>query len=243
MKPPAPPRQRRKQARPQELLESALALFVEKGFAATRAEEVARHAGVSKGTLYLYYPSKEHLLMAVIAHYLSSEIRQGTLDLQAQEASEVATPELFMSLLAPWWTRVLESPASAVIKLVVTEVRNFPDIAQFYAQQVVEPGQALISRLIERGVTRGEFPPQRDPAALVHSLVLPLVMLCVHRHSLGACTHTDLSLKPSAFIESHIALVLAGMGAPRAAGCCQAPPHPGSPHTNPVRSPEQEALK
>jgi AcrR family transcriptional regulator len=209
--PPLSTRQRRKQARPQELLHAALALFVEKGFAATRAEEVARQAGVSKGTLYLYYPSKEHLLMAVIAHYLSSEIRQGTLDLQAQDPSEVPTPILLKSLLVPWWTRVLESPASAVIKLVVTEVRNFPDIAQFYAQQVVEPGQALISRLIERGVARGEFPPQRDSVAVVHSLVLPLVMLCVHRHSLGACTLTDLSLRPSAFIESHIDLVLAGL--------------------------------
>ena len=70
----SPSRQRRKEARPAELLEAALALFVEKGFAATRIEEVALRAGVSKGTLYLYYPSKEELLKAVIEHYLSARI-------------------------------------------------------------------------------------------------------------------------------------------------------------------------
>ena len=69
-----PHRQRRKQARPQELIDAALALFVEHGFAATRMEEIASRAGVSKGTLYLYYPSKEELLKALIRKRLSSEI-------------------------------------------------------------------------------------------------------------------------------------------------------------------------
>ena len=68
--PSAPPRQRRKEARPQELLDAALELFAEKGFAATRSEEVAARAGVAKGTLYLYYPSKEELLKAVISQRL-----------------------------------------------------------------------------------------------------------------------------------------------------------------------------
>ena len=73
----AGPRQRRKEARPQELLDAALALFVEKGFAATRAEEVAQRAGVSKGTLYLYYPSKEELFKAVVRQNLSQPDRRG----------------------------------------------------------------------------------------------------------------------------------------------------------------------
>ena len=72
-----PARQRRKEARPHELLEAALTLFVEKGFAATRTEEVAQRAGVSKGTLYLYYPSKEELFKAVVRHNLSSLIAEG----------------------------------------------------------------------------------------------------------------------------------------------------------------------
>ena len=74
---PAPGRQRRKEARPQELLDAALDLFVEKGFAATRSEEVATRAGVSKGTLYLYYPSKEDLLKEVVRQNVVNRIFQG----------------------------------------------------------------------------------------------------------------------------------------------------------------------
>ena len=83
-------RRRRKEARPQELLDAALSLFVEKGFAATRAEEVAQRAGVSKGTLYLYFPSKEELLKAVIRHYLGEEVRAGALEVARHEDAEPA---------------------------------------------------------------------------------------------------------------------------------------------------------
>src|SRR5512138_1676972 len=99
----APGRQRRKEARPQELLQAALELFVEKGFAATRSEEVAARAGVSKGTLYLYYPSKEDLLKAVVRENLSTVIAEG-----ASLAGEFAGPtrELLVLLMQTWWDRV-----------------------------------------------------------------------------------------------------------------------------------------
>src|SRR3954470_17369248 len=119
-------RRRRKEARPAELLEAALTLFVEKGFAATRSEEVAKAAGVSKGTLYLYFPSKEELLKAVIQHYLADQIAAG-----AEEAAALdgPTPEVMEDLLVTWWSRLYDSPASGVFKLVITEVCNFPEIA------------------------------------------------------------------------------------------------------------------
>ena len=94
------PRQRRKEARPQELLAAALELFVEKGFAATRIEEVAQHAGVSKGTLYLYYPSKEELLKAVISHNLSDRIAEGAALAAGFEGSAGA---LLRGILIEWW--------------------------------------------------------------------------------------------------------------------------------------------
>ena len=97
-----PTRQRRKETRPQELLDAALALFVEKGFAATRAEEVAQRAGVSKGTLYLYYPSKEELFKAVIRQNLSNTIAQG---LDRVAAFEGSTPELLVQLAQVWSRR------------------------------------------------------------------------------------------------------------------------------------------
>ena len=91
----SPSRQRRKEARPQQLLDAALALFVEKGFAATRSDEVARAAGVAKGTLYLYYPSKEELFKAVVRHNVSGLLSE----VEALVARyEGGTPELLRNL-------------------------------------------------------------------------------------------------------------------------------------------------
>ena len=70
-------RERRKEARPGELLAAALDLFVEKGFAATRSEEVAQRAGVSKGTLFLYFPTKEDLFKAVVRESMGQAIDYG----------------------------------------------------------------------------------------------------------------------------------------------------------------------
>lgn len=206
------PRRRRKEARPQELLEAALALFVEKGFAATRAEEVARRAGVSKGTLYLYYPSKEDLLEAVIAHYLSPLIAEGAA-LAAAYQGPVA-PRLREALVRRW-TELYDSPGSGVFKLAITEMRNFPGIAQFYHREVVEPTHGLLGQLVRLGIAQGEFRTVEVDDA-VYSLVLPLIMLCVHRHSLGAC-QADARLDPHRFIGSHVNLVLDGLMRPERA--------------------------
>jgi len=204
------PRQRRKEARPQELLEAALQLFVERGFAAARMEEVAARAGVSKGTLYLYYRSKEELLKAVIRERLSNEIEAGAAEVAQHVGSHA---ELLHKLLAHWWLRVLDSPASGVFKLVITEVRSFPEIAEYYFHEVVEPGSKLIGGVLRRGIASGEF-RHVDVDAAVHSLVLPMVMLCVHKHSLGACTPNATLLDPQHFVHGHIDLMLNGLVAP-----------------------------
>jgi AcrR family transcriptional regulator len=228
-RPPAPTRQRRKDARPQELLDAALSLFVEKGFAATRAEEVAHLAGVSKGTLYLYYTSKEELLKAVISAFLGTEIREGT---QRIDRYEGTMSEAMHDALATWWLHVYEGPASGVFKLIITEVRNFPDIAEYYLREVVEPGKELIGRIVRTGIERGEFRPV-DIESAVQSLVLPLVMMCLHKHSLAACSPEPGQIDARQFIEHHVDLILHGLraGAPRpaapptaaaAAACCPA---------------------
>src|SRR4249920_2577477 len=126
---PAALRQRRKEARPKELLDAALDLFVEKGFAATRSEEVASRAGVSKGTLYLYYPSKEELLKEVIRQNVINQIAEGE---EIIRRFEGGTAELLAFVLRLWWERIGETRASGIIKLMTSEVRNFPEVAQFY---------------------------------------------------------------------------------------------------------------
>ncbi len=209
--PDLPHRRRRKEARPQELLDAALALFVEKGFAATRTEEVAARAGVSKGTLYLYYPSKEDLLKAVISHSLSARIAEGAAIAGRFEGS---AGDLLRTVLTDWWGQLYDSPAAGVFKIVITEVRNFPDIAHYYASQVIEPAHALLGAIVRKGMAAGEFRTV-DVDNAVHSLVLPLVMVCLHRHSLGACA-VDWHLDGHAFITQHVNLVLDGL-------CCQTP--------------------
>jgi TetR/AcrR family transcriptional regulator len=203
--PSAPARQRRKEARPQELLDAALALFVEKGFAAARAEEVAQRAGVSKGTLYLYYPSKEELFKAVIRHNLAERIAATALQVQAHRGP--AAP-LLNEWLVEWWQQVYASPASGTFKIIVGEVRNFPEIADFYLHHVIEPGSALIGGIVARGIASGEFRAV-DVESTVHSLVLPMVMLCVHKHGLAACSAHQID--GHRFIAEHVALIVRGL--------------------------------
>ena len=200
-------RQRRKEARPQELLDAALALFVEKGFAATRIEEVADRAGVSKGTLYLYYPSKEELLKAVIREQLSHQIEAGAEEARQHTGSQA---DLLRNMLPSWWLRVFNSPAAGVFKLIVTEVRTFPDIADYYVREVIVPGSQLVGGVLQRGIDAGEFRPV-DVEAAVHSLLLPMVMLCVNKHSLGACVATDHLAHPEVFVHQHMELMVEGL--------------------------------
>lgn len=209
--PTVPPRRRRKEARPTELIDAALEVFVEKGFAAARIDDVAALAGVSKGTLYLYYPSKESLLKAVIRHHLSLPISSGAEAFAGYRGSMTA---LLRDALVPAWLAIVEGPASGVIKLVVTEVRNFPDIAGFYAREVVEPAHRLIGAAIERGIARREF-RRVDIADTVRSIVLPLVTLCLYRHSLAAsvpaCMPVPANGGMRGFIDHHLDLVLRGL--------------------------------
>jgi len=202
-----PARQRRKEARPQELLDAALALFVEKGFAATRSEEVAALAGVSKGTLYLYYPSKEELLKAVIRHNLSRILADGR---NIAEGFEGPTSELLSTLLRTWWEQVGATPAGGIHKIMMSEARNFPEIAEFYTREVILPARELISKTIQRGVDSGEF-RKVSPPEVTHVLIAPLIFLALHKHSFGACPMAVNTIEPHQVIEAQIDIVLRGL--------------------------------
>ncbi|HEX6705755.1 MAG TPA: TetR/AcrR family transcriptional regulator [Albitalea sp.] len=203
----SPPRQRRKEARPQELLGAALELFVEKGFAATRSEEVAARAGVAKGTLYLYYPSKEDLLRAVVRENLSALIAEGA---TIAGSFEGTTQDLLALLMTTWWERVGNTQASGIFKIIITEMGNFPDFARFYMEEVIEPGHDLFSRVLERGIASGELRPVNVLDA-VHVLIFPMLMMCLHKHSLGACTDMSHMMDPTSFIQTHVDVVVRGL--------------------------------
>ncbi|CAH0349122.1 TetR/AcrR family transcriptional regulator [Aquabacterium sp. CECT 9606] len=202
-----PGRQRRKAARPQELLEAALTLFVEKGFAATRTEEVARLAGVSKGTLYLYYPSKEELFKAVVRTHLVEVIAEGS---GIVEQFEGPTSELLHLLAHTWWSRVGDSKASGIMLVIITEANNFPDLIQFYMDEVVAPAHAMLTRAVQRGMDRGEF-RDMDVSAVVHALIAPVHFLVLYRHCSAACSVNPVPLDPPQFIATQIELLLRGL--------------------------------
>ena len=202
------PRQRRKESRPQELLDAALALFVEKGYTATRAEEVARRAGVSKGTLYLYYPSKEERFKAVVRQNLGRLIAEGK-ELAGQ--FEGSTSALLARLLLTWWQRIGDTPAAGIHKIMLAEVRNFPELAQFYTDEVIVPADRLLGDAVQRGIDRGEFRPL-PVHEVAHALMAPLIFMAVHRHSFGACpVHGGIELDASVMLQTHLDLVLRGL--------------------------------
>jgi AcrR family transcriptional regulator len=199
-------RERRKEARPGELLDAALDLFVEKGFAATRAEEVAARAGVSKGTLFLYFPSKEELFKAVVRENISGRFQEWNAEFEAFAGSSADAVRYFMNT---WWQRVGATKASGITKLIISEARNFPDIAAFYQQEVIRPGTELIRRVLQRGVDRGEFRvPDVDYATF--SITAPMVFLIMMKHSLGACVPQDYPLDPERYIASQVETLLYG---------------------------------
>ncbi|MCV2367177.1 TetR/AcrR family transcriptional regulator [Roseateles oligotrophus] len=201
------PRQRRKEARPQELLAAALSLFVEKGFAATRAEEVAALAGVSKGTLYLYYPSKDDLFKAVVRENLSSRIAEAAV-LAAQHQGTVA--DLLCHVMGEWWRQVGLGTAGGISKIMMAEARNFPELARFYVDEVVQPTHRLLGSLIERGIQSGEFRPV-PVADTVHVLVGPMLHMILYQHSFGACKLHGPTIDPPAVLAVQMDLILRGL--------------------------------
>ena len=196
---------RRKEARPQELTAAALELFVEKGFAATRLDEIAARAGGSKGTLYLYFDSKEELFKAVI--------REGLLPLLAEGEELMASmpgpaSELFRAIVLRWWEIVGEGPIGGIPKLIFAEARNFPEIARFYADEVIERGKRLFVAVFRRGIDSGEFRPF-DPQALVHIVISPLIMRVIWKHSLDCCGVTNVPLDD--YLREYLELTLRGL--------------------------------
>lgn len=201
-------RERRKDARPGELLAAALDLFVEKGFAATRAEEVAQRAGVSKGTLFLYFSSKEELFKAVVRHNISSHYPNWHEQLLNYGGS---TADMLHLCAQGWWEHVGATQASGISKLMMAEGAKFPDLSRFYLDEVIEPGNALILRILQRGVQRGEFRADVDLNHLVHAFVAPMLYLVVWKHAVVATPVSCQLVNPLEFLATHVNVLLGGL--------------------------------
>ncbi|GAA6140456.1 TetR/AcrR family transcriptional regulator [Hydrogenophaga sp. 5NK40-0174] len=200
-------RERRKQARPGELLAAALSLFVEKGYAATRVDEVAARAGVSKGTLFLYFASKEELFKAVVRESIGGRLDEWK---QIPDSFEGSSVELLQRMGRVWWERIGMTQASGITKLVLSEAGAFPEMAAFYRKEVIEPGHDILRRVLKRGIDRGEFRPL-DIESVIHSLIAPMIYLSLSRHCASTCEEGLMGLDPLTYLDTQIELILHGL--------------------------------
>lgn len=196
---------RRKEARPAELLTAALDLFVERGFAATRLDEVAASAGVSKGTLYLYFPSKEELFKAVVRSGMVPLIERGERQLEEHKGSAT---DLLRQIVLGWWSSVGDSKLGGVPKLMFSECRNFPEIAKFYYDEVISRGHRLVQSVLDRGIESGEF-RVLDSNYTTRLVLAPLVFLLLWRHSFDICDSKQID--PQRYLEQHLDMVVNGL--------------------------------
>lgn len=206
--------ERRKDARPHELLAAALDLFVQRGYAATRLDDVAACAGVSKGTLYLYFENKEELFKAVVREHLVSVLAEA--ETYIEQFTGTST-ELLRTFILGWWERIGETKLSGITKLMMAESGNFPDVARFYHEEVISRSNALIIRMLERGIRNGEFRPI-DTAHANLVIVAPVIVLMMWKHSFASCGLQAISAPD--YLNCFLDLITHGL---------QATPAPSSP--------------
>jgi AcrR family transcriptional regulator len=197
--------QRRSSERPAEICAAALAVFAEKGFAAAKLEDIARRAGVSKGTLYLYFKDKEELFRAVVRDTVAPNI-------EAVRAAVLASDLPFAEVAAMFLTRFAEMtrqvPVGAVAKMVIGESRNFPELAKVWHDQVASRALTMLAGLIEAAQQRGEV-RTGDPRLHAFSLVGPMLMGVLWRETLQPAGGAPLDL--DALARQHSETVLHGL--------------------------------
>ena len=207
---PQPRWARRKDARPEEIIAAALDLFVERGFATTRLDDVAARAGVSKGTLYLYFENKEDLFKAVVRGNVLPVLQHGEALVENFPGSST---ELVRQLVRGWWEMSGSTKIAGIPKLIIAEAGNFPDLAKFYYDEVILRALSMFRRVLQRGTDAGEF-REVDVDHLVHVALAPLVMLAVWRHSFACCAHEP--LQPQRYLDTYLDMLLHGLRKPQA---------------------------
>tara|TARA_R110002020_G_scaffold50791_4_gene143691 strand:- start:3537 stop:4169 length:633 start_codon:yes stop_codon:yes gene_type:complete len=200
---------RRAEARPDEVLDAALAVFVQKGFAASRVDDVAQHAGVSKGLVYLYFPSKEALLEGIVKRALVPIAEHALNDLAAFDGDPRLAITKVMTLLG----NQLAAPAGlAIPKLILGEVTRFPEIGMMYRREVLDKVRPALQALLARGVASGHLRPI-DPEMAVRSVIGPLLAHVALSELFGVRPDEGLALER--LIQSHLDILFYGISEAR----------------------------
>lgn len=198
---------RRKSARPQEILDAALACFAEKGFAAARMDDIAERAGVTKGTIYLYFENKDAVFKALVRESIGAQIAHVIESIRAYEGSSRDLLRNAVTMIAHF---AATSDRVVLPKIIVAEVGNFPELARFYRDEIIDKGLGAMTSVIARGVERGEF---RDvnPDHVARMMIAPILLSIFWR-----TTFAQFDSEPYdylAFLKSHLDILLRGIAA------------------------------
>jgi len=192
--------QRRKEERPAEITQAALEAFAEHGYAATRVDEVAKRAGVSKGLLYLYFKTKEELFKAVIRSAIVPRIDALKI---AIEDTDLSAEEFFRGPFLEFVKKLPDSPARIVVRLMIAEGPKHPDLTEYYCEQVVSVGMEALRQLIRLGVNRGEF-RESGLDEFPQILIAPALMSMIWK----TLFQRHMPIDTDRFLDTHIELVL-----------------------------------
>lgn len=203
---PAEPKwRRRKEARPGDIIAAALSVFTEKGFAGARMEEIARRAGVSKGTLYLYFATKEDMFRAVVREVVAPNLATVR---AAMEGVDLPFATIIRAFLPRFAELVTTVPVGAVAKMVIGESRNFPELAKVWHDDVILKAVGLIAGMVERAQTKGEVRPG-DPRTHAFSIMGPMMIGVLWRETFTPIGGADPDLP--AIARQHAETILGGL--------------------------------
>lgn len=200
---------RRAEARPDEVLDAALALFIENGFASTRVEDIAARAGLSKGAVYLYFPSKEAILEGLVKRAVLPIANNalGVLENYAGDPRPVISAALRMVA-----GRLMDPKLVAIPRLLIREMIHFPEFAQMYRRDVLDRVIPVVEKLIASGVAEGYFRPV-DPHLTVRSIVGPIVLHMLMAEIFGITPPGGLGIDK--LIDNHLTVLFDGLSAPQ----------------------------
>lgn len=194
---------RRKDERPAEIMNAALKEFSINGFAGTRLEDVARRAGICKGTIYLYFKSKEDLFEEVVRDRILPYLEQ--LEVIGENV-EGSASDILRQQLKIIYKELVSTDTRFIPKLMIGEGNRFPQLAEFYFREVISRMHKLLRSVIERGVANGEFRPEAlhwKPQAILSPALSAAMWRTVFEQF-------D-PLEIDAFLETHIDLLMHGL--------------------------------
>jgi AcrR family transcriptional regulator len=201
----APRWRRRREARPPEIIAAALECFAAHGYAGTRIEDISRQAGVTVGTVYRYFDGKAALFEAVITQSIAPTLTRG--EVLARRRSEEAD-RLLKRLVLGWWRLVHRRARAGILRMVVSEANNFPELTRVYVREIVGRAEDILARALELGVSRGEFRPH-DVHATARALSHLVLFGVLYDHALQPFDERHVDATRS--LEAMLELVLDGI--------------------------------